>query len=341
MIKLSINLLFISLFCFAGVSSADAHGVMHLSNQQKLDHFRRHDGLPQVENTERILAAGSIDLLSLMPYIGPERNQDDCGNCWVWAATGIMEIALNVQTSTKERLSIQYLNSNYNKGGTVKTRYSKNSATFACDGGFAADFAKFYLGSEGRKRAIPWANLNASFADGNGGRKGGYKKSKRTNRKASTIAASPFYKIKKISIKAIPTTKVGTAQAIANIKNALDNRIPVEFLYALPNKAAWNDFRNFWDHSDESALFNFDKYANIRYNEKKGGGAHAVIVVGYDDTDPNVRKHYWKVLNSWGTSALRPNGVFRVPMKMNYKNNDGTKRGQNLSFEEILPVFGE
>jgi hypothetical protein len=38
--------------------------------------------------------------------------------------------------------------------------------------------------------------------------------------------------------------------------------------------------------------------------------------VGYDDTDPNNR--YWIMLNSWGKNTLRPNGLFRVNMDMNY-----------------------
>ena len=46
------------------------------------------------------------------------------------------------------------------------------------------------------------------------------------------------------------------------------------------------------------------------------GGGHAVLCVGYDDTDPNNR--YWIMLNSWGTTTGRPAGLFRVNMDMNY-----------------------
>jgi len=118
----------------------------------------------------------------------------------------------------------------------------------------------------------------------------------------------------------------------------LDNNIAVQFDFYLPNAAAWNDFFKFWDRSGNKALFNFDRYSGIPYDESTGGG-HAVVIVGYDDTDSNIRRHYWKVLNSWGTKSSRPNGVFRIPMHMNYHNNDGTKHGQNLYFEEILPTF--
>ena len=45
-------------------------------------------------------------------------------------------------------------------------------------------------------------------------------------------------------------------------------------------------------------------------------GGHAVLCVGYDDTDPNNR--YWIMLNSWGAPSNRPSGLFRVSMDMDY-----------------------
>ena len=41
-----------------------------------------------------------------------------------------------------------------------------------------------------------------------------------------------------------------------------------------------------------------------------------MLCVGYDDTDPNNR--YWIMLNSWGASPGRPNGLFRMNMDMDY-----------------------
>ena len=40
------------------------------------------------------------------------------------------------------------------------------------------------------------------------------------------------------------------------------------------------------------------------------------MCVGYNDDDPN--NSYWIMLNSWGTEAGRPNGLFRLDMDMNY-----------------------
>ena len=53
----------------------------------------------------------SLSLLNHIQYTPSERNQGSCGNCWVWAGTGVMEIALDVQNSIHERLSTQFLNS--------------------------------------------------------------------------------------------------------------------------------------------------------------------------------------------------------------------------------------
>jgi hypothetical protein len=38
--------------------------------------------------------------------------------------------------------------------------------------------------------------------------------------------------------------------------------------------------------------------------------------VGYNDTDP--KKRYWIMLNSWGVTKGRPDGLFMVSMDLNY-----------------------
>ena len=43
----------------------------------------------------------SLSLLDHLQYTPSERNQGYCGNCWVWAGTGIMEIALDVDGITE------------------------------------------------------------------------------------------------------------------------------------------------------------------------------------------------------------------------------------------------
>ncbi len=41
--------------------------------------------------------------------------------------------------------------------------------------------------------------------------------------------------------------------------------------------------------------------------------------MGYNDEDPKNR--YWIMLNSWGTTKARPDGLFMVSMDMNYSCN--------------------
>ncbi len=85
----------------------------------------------------------SHSLLDHLQYTPTERDQGKCGNCWAWAGTGVMEIALDVQNGIKDRLSIQYLNSNYSGG---------SGSNWACCGGTLAYLAHFYAGT---KQAIP------------------------------------------------------------------------------------------------------------------------------------------------------------------------------------------
>ena len=66
-------------------------------------------------------------------------------------------------------------------------------------------------------------------------------------------------------------------------------------------------------------IWNPDLYCGHSGNacpEANCGGCHAVVIVGYNDDDPN--NPYWIVLNSWGSNAGRPNGFFRMKMNMNY-----------------------
>ena len=53
----------------------------------------------------------SVSLLGHLDYSPSARNQASCGNCWVWASTGVVEIAHSVQNGVKNRLSTQFLNS--------------------------------------------------------------------------------------------------------------------------------------------------------------------------------------------------------------------------------------
>ena len=128
------------------------------------------------------------------------------------------------------------------------------------------------------------------------------------------IAASPKYPVLLIQDKTISTQGETQTQAIANIKNVLKQNKGVVFSFYLADKPDWTDFRTFFKNQGETDVWDPDPYCGHTYVDKEGGG-HAVLVVGYDDSAPTP---YWLVLNSWGAPATRPNGLFRMKMKMNY-----------------------
>jgi len=256
--------------------------------------------LAQVEmkSWEAASPGGSQDLLGHLEYTPGERNQGVCGNCWVWAGTGIMEVALDVQEEIKDRLSIQYVNSNYNDG---------SGPGWACCGGDLSDVADFY---DEAGIAIPWSNTNAQWQDG--GRQCGDDSS---SVPADTISTIPKYSISSIQAVTIPTQEVSQAAAIANIKNILDQDKAVWFAFLWPDRSAYEDFLNFWVSGNESVVYEMDQFCGIPYKYSEGSG-HAVLCVGYNDEDPG--NSYWVMLNSWGTTPERPNGLFRINMDMAY-----------------------
>ena len=70
-----------------------------------------------------------------------------------------------------------------------------------------------------------------------------------------------------------------------------------------------------------------------------GSASHAVLLVGYDDTDPN--NPYWIILNSWGTGVYRPDDLFRVTQNLNYDctYTDGTSTFWSYGFQTLNVSF--
>jgi hypothetical protein len=233
----------------------------------------------------------SYSLLEHVNYIPVERNQGRCGNCWIWAGTGVMEVALDVQNGIFDRLSTQYINSLEPVLLPYKT---------CCNGGEIEDYAAFYNKT---RRAVPWSNVNAYYQDGDGSCDTDY----------GLISTTPSYHISGIEKLAIPTVTVDRETAIANVKNVLHQDKAVWFAFYLPKDASWQDFFDFWRQQNESAVYQMDKFCNISYD---GGGGHAVLLVGYNDTDPE--NPYWVMLNSWGATNGRSNVLFRISMDMQY-----------------------
>jgi uncharacterized membrane protein YphA (DoxX/SURF4 family) len=244
----------------------------------------------------------SYSLLDLLDYVPAERDQGYVGNCWVWAGTGVMEIAMTVSTGVKDRLSIQYLDSNYYYNGDR-----------AGCGGELAYFASFYNGDPAyntaavRHIAVPWANSGADYQD--------YYLGVCNTYSGAPVSTTPNYPIlSSITPLTIPTTGVSQSRAIANIKSALLNQQAVFFGFYLPLSGSYStfyDFSDFWNYENgTSSVWVPDMACGQTWPDY---GGHAVVCVGYDDSNNS-----WIMLNSWGTTADRPDGTFRLTQDLNY-----------------------
>jgi hypothetical protein len=252
---------------------------------------------PEIANKMASAPVASFSLLDRLKYTPSERDQGTCGNCWAWAGTGVMELDYARQKGASDRLSLQYLDANY-KGGC--------GTSGACCGGWLPDLVSFY---QAKRIMVPWSNSNAHYRDGGQGCGACSLVS------ASIISTKPHYDLAAISVNTIPTQKLAKEEAISNIKNVLLQGKGIWFAYYLPDKSAWDNFYRFWGSEPESSLWQPDSACGKSFDYKNGGG-HAVLCVGYNETDPNNR--YWIMLNSWGNTTGRPAGVFCMNMDMNY-----------------------
>ena len=271
-----------------------------------------------VVRTDNAGNVSSTDLLDLLTYL-PSESQGSCGDCWAWAGTRVMGVDLNTQQGKAANISVQFTNSCYGEN--------------ACCGGWLSDIVDFY---NSKLEAIPTSNSNAAFQDGNFGCSSSRSVSSVS---CSNISTSTNYPITSISAATVTTTGVSQATAISNIKNVLNQGKAIWFAFYLPNTTAWNNFYNFWNNQSESALWNPDTYCGQRWSSS-GGGGHAVTLVGYDDSDASTDNHYWIVLNSWGTTNNRPNGIFRVKMYVNYGCTFSGLSAYALGFQTLNIAWG-
>lgn len=308
--------LLLNVLLVAGLSAAEVQERDYPLMAFDLDHIHRmmlanyQIRQPAVVEDQTQTLPSSLSLLNRLPYTPAERDQGNCGDCWQWASTGVMEIAHSVQNGVMDRLSVQFIN-------------SCNPAGCGCSGGNLDMFAEFYS-AEGY--AIPWSNANAKFwnaypADG----------SCSGAPMAASIAKTPCYPITSIAPVPIKTVGVSQAQAIANIKTVLSQNKAIYFGFYMAQKTDWDQFKNFWRTQPESALWS--NFYSGQYPDA-GQGGHAVLCVGYNDSDPSNR--YWIMVNSWGTTSGRPNGVFHVAMDIDY--SAAIADGENTLFWYTLDV---
>jgi hypothetical protein len=147
--------------------SSEQYPAMHLSQEQldkidtELSRAPRVSAAPMAAFTGSGFSGSysgpplprSVNLLPYLPYTLSQRDQGSCGNCWVWASTGALEISHAVQNNVKDRLSIQYFNSNYNHTTTSN----------ACCGGWLSTYTDWYNADTANRKPIPWSNTNAGW----------------------------------------------------------------------------------------------------------------------------------------------------------------------------------
>ncbi len=291
---------------FGGNSSENAdfdRGLMYYTHEQMQKNAASRAFMPVAANYGgSALPNDSKSLLSAVPYIGKNRDQGYCGNCWVWASTGAIEIAHTLSNNVSDQLSIQYVNSNWNNGSAEGN---------ACYGGGAYDFASFYNNT--LRQSIPWSNTNAGYADYY------WKFGNSSNISASLIVTSPNYPLISVTASTVNFWS-GQKLAINNIKTQINDGIPIIYSYYL-SKEGWADFRSFWKNQSMDAVWNPDPYSGTKF-----GGGHSVLILGYNDTAPEP---YWLILNSWGVRENRPDGLFKVKMYMDY-NGTSTYDGESF-----------
>ncbi|WP_437940459.1 C1 family peptidase [Sorangium sp. So ce341] len=274
------------------------------------------------------------DLLMYMPYIGTERDQGSCGNCYAWAMTGAMEIAraIHDNASPNNRLSIQYYNSCYVPKDPLEP-------AFPCCGGNPDEFADWYNDLSGsQKVAIPWEN--AEWAD----RNLTCESLQRTNIECGALdTTSVRYPISSINVRRIETGLLDTAVdrnvAIARIKNAIDNNKPVITTIQFSTRDRYRRFVYWWNYNSESDVFDLDVEHGCEVAETEVPFGHTMLIVGYGH---DSRGGYWNVLNSFGTTSERPNGTLRLRTNMDYQCKMLDRGGRefmtlDVQFDDSLP----
>jgi PKD repeat protein len=305
--------------CISG-TTAFQHPLMHFTQKQLNEMQRDRELSPQYSapfpDNGIATLAGSRNLLPYISYSPAERDQGNCGDCWVWAGTGALEVEHAVKNGINKRLSVQYFNSKFKNGA---------GTGWACCGGWTSTFTSWYNAD---KTVLPWSNTNAGFGD-----RSQFCEDYQTSIPIGSIALKPRYTLNSLSYQLISTNGTSQTAAITNIKSALNANKAVIYGFWY-GTSGWNDFNNFWDKDNESSIFNPVSHAG----ENEDGG-HAVLLVGYDDTVPG--SEYWLALNSWGVTANRSHGLFRVKMYMNYNATyvyDG-KPYQQQTFEILNSDF--
>lgn len=294
--------------CCCLVESGDKYyGVMAINDEYKEEKKETISANPIVsyaaENPfidETVLAGDIPDysgngkyLNGYIPYFGSEKDQGLCGNCWVWTCTEIAEIEYAVMTGNKERLSVQYFNSNYKDG-----QGSGDSASWACCGGNLFHFTEFYNQND-QEKLIPWDNTKAGYYDRMIKCSDGA-----SNMQSALISADPYIPFDSMAPYTVQTWGVSQSKAIDTIESYIDEG---KALYVSFEWVSGEGFDQWWSSGYGESVYDPIAYVGSGTPDS----AHAVTLIGYNESA-------WLLHNSWGTSSNHPDGTFWMTKDFDY-----------------------
>lgn len=298
--------------CFLSVllappAEASRFGMMRMNDAQERELAAWFEGLDLYEPpADYKPVSGEVSVLDHLHYTPRLREQTPTGTCWIWASTAMMSIYFDRQfdgdPKLQEGLSVQFLASNaYMVGSNLNA------------GGHVGKTKAFY---DMVGYAIPSSNTGAlwdtEFAVGE-------------TRPYAIASGTPWsgtgdtcFPIESIDIMQVRTWDVAQAEAVKNLKSVLDAGYPVGLLYFLPTTKDWDVFDAFWVKEPVDKIIDMDYAKGHEWD--MGGCGHWVVLVGYNDSDPDPKNHYWVLLNTHSSTVLetRPDVTFRMSMYVDY-----------------------
>nr|WP_320161892.1 C1 family peptidase [uncultured Methanoregula sp.] len=294
-------------------------GHMNLSFEDMEDEFLAYDNASLYVPVSSISTA-PLTLSNEFPKTSySDWDQGTCGNCWVWAGTGVLAQTLYKSTGTATPLSIQFFNSNYMNGNINMQK----PHDWACTGGFPSTFADIYntgvnQSYPGGPFVVPWTNANAGYKDA----AVPDRDDEQTTLSKNLITITPNIGLGRIEPqRVLADPPSNQTAAVENITRALADGKVVYYTMQLPNKSVWAQFTPaFWSTQSNETLWDMDAYNQSFFNTSAGeGSGHAMILIGYNKSASLPKaSQYWIVQNSWGTNANRTTGQYKLKMWMDY-----------------------